>query len=288
MVQESSKMAIANGRYLAGIVILGVLATEVVGVAACSDDTIVFTNKGVVDASVVDGTSPVEDSSLGSDGSPPADGSTGQGDGSTKPDSSISDGGTVIDPAAADAALPEGTVSGVDVSAALQDFALAYSKTVCERVALCCSRADYDSMLARFSAPPYVDSSPGMPPPIPAPSDCETTLTPRVRSYLARYASSIARRHMAYSATRAAKCIADIGATACGPALFDAVGNEECLNGRRSKVFIKIAPPGVSCEALRDSTLVEECDPKLGYCEAPASSFPDGRKCVPWRKEGAG
>lgn len=168
-----------------------------------------------------------------------------------------------------DAATPP----GADVSAAVKGFDADLAAAVCARLTACCADADYALFFGRFTEKPYTLKS------APPAASCAAELAGQLAILHDRWVASVGRGRMTYDAARAKRCVADVGAAACGAPLNDLLYGAACLGVRGNEVFAKVAPVGSPCEDLGDGTYYGECDPAGGYCD-------ETKRCAPWRKTG--
>lgn len=170
---------------------------------------------------------------------------------------------------------PDAKTPGADVSAAVAAFNSALAAAICKQLTACCAESDYDAFFARFSEKPFTLSAP------PPAASCATALAPQLAVIHDKWVASVGRGRMKFDETRASKCVADIGAAACGVPLLEQIYGAACLGVRGNEVFVKTAPVGSACTDIGDGTFYGECDPKQGYCD-------ETKKCVAWKKEGEG
>lgn len=179
------------------------------------------------------------------------------------------DAGTTQDAAPpADGSAPGASGGTVEEARA---FRGAVAKAVCAKLASCCSSANRDAYFSQFRDKPYELTV------TPSPSDCERVLGETLSKLHDKWLPSVERGAVAFDTAKAARCVSDVNAAACGVPLATAFFGSDCW-GPRGKVFLKKRALGEACENIGDGTYYGECDPAQGFCGNVS------KKCEPWKR----
>ena len=170
------------------------------------------------------------------------------------------------------------------VTSAIKKYDTDYAAAVCVRLTACCTApADYGAFFERFlpdsrgrATPPYTLLA------VPSAASCAKELAEQLNLLHSQWGKSVTDNRMKYDLARAQRCVSDVTAAACGPALAKALfprdKGDGCLDAHDNEVFTKFLKPGAACSDIKDTTFFGECDPAFGFC--------DGKACVAWRRPG--